>query len=378
MEKMKGTVLPIISAFIMTGIMFFITTTMYYLIEPFTLLLPMIYGMSYFIILLILFDAYKTKLRNSTLVFKVFLITLFYFSLFTVQINITINNLTTNQIFFIPIISVLLLTFLGYGYYYLLEKSFHEHKEEIKVEDIINHISNKMNGNKNQFKVKLQEILCSAVKDVNNYMHAQKIIHALRDKNNQEQLRKTMKAESDKTKFDQIFNEETFNFDLYQYFTNTDNLEKTIDGFQFEKANGDKSNKESLEFLLDKTLDMEKFYEGIIWTIGGIFITAAFTIIALSFQKESLNTIVGVLLGTGIYFIFYQIFLRFRMSLRLFRNASRVYESLLNYSVLKYVYDYEKKLYGTTLKIREILLTILFILIDVSIFVLVIEIVTQL
>lgn len=123
----------------------------------------------------------------------------------------------------------------------------------------------------------------------------------------------------------------------------------------------------SLQTMYEKSIASEQFYEGTIWTIGSIFITAAFTIIALALSSDIIKPFIGMWVATAIYFIFLVVFHRFRLSIRLFRNATRILETKMDYFVFRYVYDMEFKKYGSPIRIWTILFSVFLLMVDMSV-----------
>ncbi len=150
--------------------------------------------------------------------------------------------------------------------------------------------------------------------------------------------------------------------DMKMYFSKEDN-------YKVIRALMDKENikKEDLKHMYDQCISSEQFYEGTIWTIGSIFITASFSIIAVAFSSDLIEQFLGILIATGIYFVFLVIFHRFRLSIRLFRNVTRILEHELDYFAFRYVYDLEFEKYGLVTRIWTVLLCIFLILINLTI-----------
>ncbi len=149
---------------------------------------------------------------------------------------------------------------------------------------------------------------------------------------------------------------------IEMYFSNQENY-NLVRGL----LDMDDINKEDLKYMYDKSVSSEQFYEGTVWTIGSIFITAAFSIVAVSFSSTLIEPYIGILVATGIFFVFLVIFHRFRLSIRLFRNVSRVLEQEMNYFVFRYAYELEFEKYGLVVRIWTVLFSIFLLFVNLTI-----------
>lgn len=318
-------------------------------------------------------ESFIKKLRKHNIINIVLLISIYLISVYIGIIKLMDDNILRISTFidFIGVVLVILL--LGVSYLAIILYSFRSTKENITIEDIVCDLVDKnifsINEDKNKVLIK------TLVTNLNNQIKVS-IKHKDYNKKIKEFFNKDYTVIEEKmcksTEIKIIFNKDKMaqyrnddkisNLDLLQYFSSIKNLNKFKSGLKADMKS------EIYQDQLKQSVDLEKFYEGIIWKIGGIFITAAFTIISLSLRLEEINSSLGFLMGTMIFFIFYKIFMRFRTSLRLYRNASRIYEKIIGVPTIKYVYDYEFEKYGLSPRIREILLTIMFLLVNATVY----------